>query len=143
MDVVDEFQEDLKTEVLEKTEENVNDLKELYNDVLKEIGDIDESTNELSMTHKFTPKAKLIYKKHIFYTHIFLSELVFSNYKPAHPIVVGIRLQYSATSSPATQAKHSAVSALQHGSTFWLTFSFLSKILIFFEGADTSKIFKL
>ena len=76
-------------------------------------------------------------------THIFLSNLVFSNYKPAHPIVVGIRLQYSATSSPATQAKHSAVSALQHGSTFWLTFSFLSKILIFFEGADTSKIFEL
>ena len=33
--------------MLEKTEENVNDLKELYNDVLKEIGEIDESTNEL------------------------------------------------------------------------------------------------
>ena len=66
-------------------------------------------------------------------THIFLSSLVYSNYKPEHPIVVGIRLQYSATSSPATQAKHSAVSALQHGSTFRLAFSFLSKILIFFE----------
>ena len=77
------------------------------------------------------------------YNNIFLYSLVYSNYKPAHPIVVGIRLQYSATSSPATQAKHSAVSALQHGSTFWLTFSFLSKILIFFEGADTSKIFEL
>ena len=60
-------------------------------------------------------------------------------YKPAHPIVVGIRLQYSVTSSPATQAKHSAVSALQHGSAFRLTFNFLSKILYFFEVADTSK----
>ena len=49
MNVVDEFQEDLETQVLEKTEENVNDLQELYNDVLREIGEIDESTNELSM----------------------------------------------------------------------------------------------
>ena len=70
---------------------------------------------------------------------IVLFVLIYSNYKPSHPIVVGIRLQYSVTSSPATQAKHSAVSALQHGSTFRLTFSFLSKILYFFEGADTSK----
>ena len=53
MNVVDELQEDLKTQVLEKTEENVNDLQELYNDVLREIGEIDESTNELSMISKF------------------------------------------------------------------------------------------
>ena len=64
-------------------------------------------------------------------THIVLFVLIYSNYKPSHPIVVGIRLQYSVTSSPATQAKHSAVSALQHGSAFRLTFSFLSKILFF------------
>ena len=56
---------------------------------------------------------------------IVLFVLIYSNYKPSHPIVVGIRLQYSVTSSPATQAKHSAVSALQHGSAFRLTFSFL------------------
>ena len=71
-------------------------------------------------------------------THIVLFVLIYSNYKPSHPIVVGIRLQYSVTSSPATQAKHSAVSALQHGSAFTLTFSFLSEILLFLK-ADTLK----